>query len=218
MIKITDALETILSNSHELSFGFHHNLFNLTQLARFLKPSVAAKTKKEISESALLMALSRLQRKRGPLTRKKAEQYQVERVTLHTGLYLATYAKSHENHAAVATLYKRLQRDGEYMAISEGTSEITIIIEQHRVLETRQLIPQKPIVERRGAVSLGIRFHKKYLNVPGFIHRILQSLSLQNINVLEISSTATELAVYIDEGDKHLALDTILSSFGKRRV
>ena len=213
MIKITDALKAIISENSELSFGLHHGLFNLTQLARFLKPHVSARTKKEISEAALLMAISRLQRKRGSAPKKDSEPYLVERVSLHTGLYLATYVKSSDNHAAVASLYKRAQRDGGYMVISEGISEITIVIEQQHLAEIRQLLTQKPIVERKGAVSLGIRFNKKYLNVPGFIQRILQSLSLQNINVLEISSTATELAVYLDDRDRHLALDTILASF-----
>jgi len=41
---------------------------------------------------------------------------------------------------------------------------------------------------------------------------------MQNINILELSSTMTEIAVYVDPKDTQLALATIINSFRRPRA
>jgi aspartokinase len=217
MIKITDIIESTITQSRELSFGFSQGLFNLSQLARFLKPIVVAKAKKDISEKALLMALSRMQRKKTSIKIKEGDPFFVEHVSLNTGLSIVTFLKNSTNHAAVVHLYKKVQKSGGYMTISEGMSEITVIVEQGYIDDVYELFPDKPLIEKKGAISLGIRFHKRYLQVPGYLYKVLQALTLQGINIWELSSTATEVSVYLDARDTHLALDTILGSFRQRK-
>ena len=96
MIKITDIIESTIIQSRELSFGFSQGLFNLSQLARFLKPIVTAKAKKDISEKALLMALSRMQRKKTSLRIKEDDPFFIEHVSLNTGLSIVTFSKNRE--------------------------------------------------------------------------------------------------------------------------
>ena len=217
MIKITDIIESTIIQSRELSFGFSQGLFNLSQLARFLKPIVTAKAKKDISEKALLMALSRMQRKKTSLRIKEDDPFFIEHVSLNTGLSIVTFSKNSANHSAVIQLYKKVQKSSGYMTISEGMSEITVIIEQIYIEDVYQFFSDKPLIEKKGAISLGIRFHKRYLQVPGYLYKVLQALTLQGINIWELSSTATEISVYLDARDTHLALDTILGSFRQRK-
>lgn len=217
MIRIHDALEDIIYGNQELSFGYHHGLFNLTQLARFLKPLVAARVKRSVSEKALLMALSRMQRSRPSSQPALQSELAVERVSLHSSLHVMTFYKNRDNHSAVGALYRRVQKADGYMTVSEGTSEITIIVESAFQDLIRELFKEKPIAERKGVVSVGVRFHKKYLEVPGYIYKILQVLALQSVNILELSSTATELVIYIDQKNTQVAMDTIVSAFRPSR-
>ena len=60
MIKISDAILAVIRGNTFLEFGVHHQLFNQTQLARYLQPFVAARSHKEPKASAIAMALSRL--------------------------------------------------------------------------------------------------------------------------------------------------------------
>jgi len=60
MIKISDAILSIIKGNAFLEFGVHHQLFNQAQLARYLQPFVAARTQKEPSTNAIAMAYSRL--------------------------------------------------------------------------------------------------------------------------------------------------------------
>jgi aspartokinase len=218
MNKTSDVLESVITSNPELLFGFNHGLFNLTQLASFLKPIVAARAKREVSEKALLMALSRMQRQRSETPTKRTADFAIERVSVNTDLYIATFYKSRENHSAVVSLYKQVHKQDGYMSVSESSSEITVIVEDEFHEAIKQLFPTKPLAECRGAVSIGIRFHKRYLNVPGYLYKVLQVLTLQNINILELSSTMTEISVYVDPKDTQLAMATIINSFRRQRA
>jgi aspartokinase len=218
MKKTSDVLESVISSNAELFFGFNHGLFNLTQLATFLKPIVAARAKRDVSDKALLMALSRMQRQRSSPATKRGVDFAIERVSVNTDLYIATFYKNRENHTAVVSLYKQVHKRDGYMSVSESSSEITVILDEEFQDAMRELFPTKPLAEHKGAVSIGIRFHKRFLQVPGYLYRVLQVLTLQNINILELSSTMTEIAVYVDQRDTQLALATIINSFRRRRA
>jgi aspartokinase len=65
--------------------------------------------------------------------------------------------------------------------------------------------------------SVGVKFHEKFIEVPGLLYMILQVVTMQHINIVELASTATEVIIYIDQKDIYLAFDAILSKFGKPR-
>ena len=46
-----DAVEAIIEANPALTFGIHHRLLNLTKVSRFLRPSVEAQTRKEVSDA-----------------------------------------------------------------------------------------------------------------------------------------------------------------------
>lgn len=217
MIKINSVIEQVIAQNREIGFGFHHGLFNLTQLTKFIQPMVSAKAKRSVSEKAILMALSRMRRRKAALDLKTMAEFTVDRISLNTGLYIATFFKNRENQAAVVNLYRRIHKIDGYMTVSEGVNEITVIVENRAAELVRDLFIEKPLVERTGIVSVGIRFHKRYLNVPGYIYKIFQVLTLQNINLWEFSSTATELIIYIDQKDSQVAIDTLIHAFRQKR-
>ncbi len=214
MKTLSTALDEILLSSPELRYGFSNGLFNLSQLARFVKPLVEARTKKEIRESSLVMALSRRARKEGKARRNAGSaHYQVEHLSVLSGLTVMTLYRTEENHRATELIYSKLNRVGSYLTLSEGSSEITLIFDsQHRSLVS-SILPHKPKLVRDEVASLSVRFHPRYIEVPGFLHKILEQIALQGINLIELASTATELIVYIRETDIRLAFDTILRGF-----
>ncbi|MCP4606727.1 MAG: hypothetical protein GY847_40500, partial [Proteobacteria bacterium] len=46
--------------------------------------------------------------------------------------------------------------------------------------------------------------------------QLIQQVALQNINVIEVASTATEFNVYVRSKDVRLAFDSIYQRFSKR--
>lgn len=214
MNTLSSALDEIFQASPELQFGFLNGLFNLTQLAKFIRPMAEARTKKEVKETTIVMALSRRARAAAKAKRlANLPRYKVEHISVLSGLTVMTIYRTDENHRATEAVYSKLKRIGSYLTLSEGSSEITAIFEsKHRQLVSG-LLPQKPKLVRDQVASLSVRFHPKYIEVPGLLHKILEQISLQGINIIELASTATELILYIREDDIRLAFDTILKGF-----
>jgi len=59
-------------------------------------------------------------------------------------------------------------------------------------------------------------FDERYLKVKGILFQLMEEIALQNINVIEIASTATEFSIFLREEDVQLAFDAIFNRFSRR--
>jgi len=212
MNRISDALESIVSNNPLLQFGITHQLFNLSQLSKYLNPQIVARTKKEVKDSALLMALSRYQRSEQK-KRKGSEAFVVKKLSVNSGLAIATFSKTPEIHRAINEFYRKVQSAQGFFTLSEGVTQITAIFDAEHLALRKKLIREKAIREYSDVGSLSVRFDDRYLETPGFLYLVLQQLYLQNLNILELTSTATELILFLKEEDVRLAFDTLYQRF-----
>lgn len=212
MIKISEAIKEILNKNEFLQFGFHYKLFNLSKLADFIKPQLQARTKKEIKTSAITMTLSRIQKYKIRIN-KNSEEYATENITVYSNLCTMTFLKSREIHAKINRLYEKIQKQKGYITISEGVDEITIIFESKFLHEIKNTIDEKPTHKRENIAAIGIKFNEKYGEIPGLIHFLVQHFMIQNINIIEIASTHTEIFFYVDQRDIKLAFDTLFNRF-----
>jgi len=63
---------------------------------------------------------------------------------------------------------------------------------------------------------VGVAFDERYLKVKGILFQLMEEIALQNINVIEIASTATEFSIFLREEDVQLAFDAIFNRFSRR--
>ncbi len=213
MHKISIALTEIIDTNPLLKLGLYHRILNLTQLSKLLKPLIEIRTKKELqSSSALIMALSRLQLE---YTKKilPIEKFSITNITVYSNLYTATYFKNQKFLQHIAKVYHDIQEQNGYITLSQGTNEITIIIDEKSVPIIKKIITSKPINATDHISALSIKFDQKHYDTPGLLYYFLQQTSLQGINIREISSTFTEIIVYVDEKDITLLFDTIHTQF-----
>ena len=213
MNKASYALLEIIEANPLLQRGLRERLMNLSQVARFLHPLLEARTKKEMQVQSIIMALSRLQRTYQKRSIERRVQYKLKNIALHSDLIILSYQKSKDVYRALQTVYSKILNAAGFITITEGVSEITIILEdRHREL-AEKTVPAKPTHQRSRLASLGLKFDETYLTFPGLFHFIFQQLYLQNINIAEIASTTTELIIYLDEKDIQLAFDTLYKRF-----
>ncbi len=212
MIRISETLRDIVKGNPFLEFGVHHGLFNLTQLARYLQPQVEARAMKEVQVSAITMNLSRLQRRLAPAT-PAPERFVIDNVTIHSGLSTVTYPRNPEVQAKLNALYNRIHEEGGFCSLSQGLRELTAIFESRFRPELGQQIRQPPLYEHERLASVGVQFGARYADIPGMLYMLLQRVTLQNINLIEITSTYTEIIFFIDETDTRTVFDTLFQSF-----
>lgn len=212
MIRISTALGLICGGNQFLQFGLNQRLLNLAQVASFIRPLIEARTKKQIRESSLVMALSRYQRNL-PSKAYAPKAFQIERLTVQPGLALISLVRSEAAHAQSVKLYNRVQQDGGFLTITEGGEEITIIFEAGYRSAAKSLYSLPLVMQDDDLAALRIKFSKKYLTKPGFLFAVLQALAFQNINLVEVASSATEFILYVSNKDVGLAFDTLFNQF-----
>ncbi|MFA7681663.1 MAG: hypothetical protein WCX61_01385 [Candidatus Peribacteraceae bacterium] len=213
MIRLSDAINDVISGNPLLQFGLQNRLFNLSNLAGFLQPHIEVRTKKDLNTNTIVMALSRMQRQMKNGTSNLGD-FKIENLTIHTGLCTLTYTKTEEADRAIRNLYTAVQKKNEYITISEGINQITVIVDASHAEKLESFIAHKPLFKHMNIASLNIQFNAKHTyETPGFIYMMLQQLMLQNINLVEISSTFTELILYLDESDTRVAFDTLYHLF-----
>lgn len=212
MISISTALQDIIKGNPFLEFGFHHGLFNLTQLAKYLQPLIEARAKKETQVTAITMNLSRLQGKIRTNT-PKPEKFAIDAVNINSGLSALTYQKAPELHGQLNQLYSQVHSEGGFCSLSQGMHEITLVVESRYRPWLAANCSQKPIADYAHVAAVTVRFSKAYVDVPGMLYMLLQRVTLQNINLIEIASTYTEIMMFIDEADTRTIFDTLFHSF-----
>lgn len=212
MLSLSSILPQIVLGDPILQYGLQHRLFNLSQLARHIRKHVEVRAKKPVSESAILMALSRYQKQLRKIS-PKAEQFKIAKLTVHTSLAVFSFDKTKDVLHAVNALHKFVLDKGGYLTISEGTFEITVIVGTDFAPMIHKYLGRKIKYKHDRISALVIHFPPKYIAVPGLLCIILQQVMLQGINVLEVASTYTEFVLYIDEGNTQLAFDTLYRLF-----
>lgn len=216
MLKISDAVEAIITENPSLNFCFHQRLLNLSQLARYIQPAVATRARKEASDSAILMALSRLQSKRLGHAPKAQRPLHLNKLTVHSGLCTLTFVNHPEVHRNLTSLISEIRSTGGFITLSEGIGEVTIILDESNFPLAHRLSSNKPTFINRNIASVSMKFAADLLAGPGVLYQILQQVTLQNINVIEVVSTATEFFIYMTEEDAEVAFESLYRRFGKR--
>lgn len=212
MQSLSGILPQIVLSDPILQYGLQHRLFNLTQLAKHIHRHVEVRAKKSVSQSAILMALSRYQKQLRKIA-PKAEQFKIEKLTVHTGLSVFSFEKTQDVLRVVNQLHALALTKSGYVTISEGTTEVTVIVDVVFAQMLRKHLGRRIKHENRKISALVIHFPAKYIAVPGLLCIILQQVMLQGINVLEVASTYTEFVLYIDESRTQLAFDTLYRLF-----
>ncbi|MBI3618645.1 hypothetical protein HY213_01255 [Candidatus Peregrinibacteria bacterium] len=216
MLTLSAIVPEIVGSHPFLQYGVQHRIFNLSQLAKHIRPLVELRAKKHVTESAIVMALSRHQRRASKVGMRQ-EEFHIEKLTVHTGLCTFSYTKTDDLPRKVHQLHTAVLRKSGYITLSEGTREITVIVDAAYAPLVRTLVGPHPKYFHARIAAVGVHFSARYVDVPGPLCIILQQIWLQHINVREVASTLTEFVLYIDEANTKLAFDTLYQLFGQKR-
>lgn len=212
MVTIASAVESIVAASQVLRTGLHHGILNLSQVARWIHPLVESRTQKDVTASAIVMALSRLQRAIDQPD--DTTRFRADRINLQTGLAAATYPRQPDVQEGAVRVFAEVHGRGEYMTVTEGMREIMVIVEESRLPLLEALIPTPPVDRHGDLASISVSLKRRDLPRPGVLYQILEPLALQNISLVEITSTTTEFHIYVARADAMVAMDSLFRMFG----
>lgn len=212
MIKVSSALKELIQKNNFLEFGLSEGLLNLSTTAKWLKPLIEVRTKKEVSTSAILMSLSRqtLEQKK---IKPRLQEFKLDSINIKSSLTELTYQNNPENRKKILDFIQKSHEKTSHLTSSFGTNEITIIFPTEKVSSIKARIPEHPIFEKSELTALSIEFKPEYVLAPYLLYYLIQQITLQNINIWEMTSTYTEITFYLEEKDVKLAFETIYRQF-----
>ena len=213
MSRVNKSLDQALQANDFLLYGMQNELLNLKQVARFLQASISESLGRAMSVEAVHMALSRWksQQASGSTSFPKTNIFQ--RLFVHNDLCVVSFPKTAEVHEQIGHLLGRINDEEGYFSMTQGTSEITSIFDKSYLRDLKELVSTRPRRIHNDACGVGLRFKKEFLDTPGLIYKTLEQIYLKQISMIELSSTHSELNLYVRPEDARKAMDVLYYKF-----
>lgn len=214
MIKISTIVTDIVYQSDFALEGLRKGCLNLSAYAELIKPLVEEATKKSVTKSSIVIAMSRLSRqleKAEPL----APNFKLQNLSTTSGLFEAAFGTSPEARKRLMGLQVDPAFQGDhFINISMGLSEISLVAaakDKNYILN--EMKPRKPrsLVEDLGAIRVHI--DSETYNTPNVLYSLLKIMAIAEINIQSFTAAFSELTFVMKESDVKAAFLLLHDNF-----
>lgn len=202
MPSIAQIVEDLVIQQPFLADALQRGLLNYGALADHLLPGVQQETKRVVKHAAVMMALRRLA--------EKLEQHDLQPPSFHdadiairSNLFELTVQNTRRAFDRVHDYRRTINYDrGELLTITQGLHELTIISNKHHLPALHNLLKEEHIKNVTEELSLlTIKIPEEALGTPGYFYTLTKALAWENINIIEIVSTLTEMTFALADRD-----------------
>lgn len=150
------------------------------------------------------MALRRLAEKlETELIKKTSFQFKETDVTIKSDLVEFTVQKSATVINSIRKIYDSVDfSKGDFLTMTQGVYEITLIFNKKYKNKFAKIFEEEKIIKTIDSLaSVTIKIPIDVVETVGFFYIITKALNWENINIIEIVSTLTELTFIVKEDD-----------------
>ena len=212
MVTVSHLTEKIIEKKPFLEDALAKGIINYVALAENLKPEIEKELKKKIKTSAIMMALRRLSEKLEKNFIKQAQvRFKETDITIKSDLFEITLLKSPSNIKNIKRIYDLIDSSrGDFLTITQGMYEITIISHKKYKNKMEKILEEEKVIKNIDNLSsLTIKIPISAVEQIGLFYVITKSLNWENINIIEIVSTLTEMTFILKEDKTSQAFNTI---------
>ena len=206
MIKISTVVQELVETSPFLTEALQEGLINVSALARRLQPDVAKRLGKEVRESAIVMAINRLQFGELVYVNRGLKQFfsQISDIGVRSNLVDFTFQNSVTLYQGIGRLLQLINHRyaNSFYSFSQGVSETTVIVTDAVQEEVHQLFAREVLQSKRQNLSaITLMLPKENRQLYGVYYYILKELAWKGINLVELISTSNEFTVLVSSED-----------------
>jgi hypothetical protein len=204
MHSIAHKVEQIVSESAFLTEGLTLGLINLSELARQLRPRLETDLWKPVGQAAVVMALRRLA-ERLPNGGGKAPPIlctpRMGELTTRNALSISTFRLSDRSHECQRQLLALAEpHAGMYVTVTRGVHEMLVVSNR----PVAHLVDQAFGTERQLArvdnlTALTLQLNPDARGTPGIYHAVLKQLAWDQISVINMMCTFSELTILLEQ-------------------
>ena len=209
MTNISDKVKVLLDNDFIIRRCLFQNILSLRALSRHIIKEINLEQK---NMDAIMSAIRRYKKdnktKETQRTQKIISDVSIKTKDRILDVYLS---KNKEIQAKIIELNRHIDFEkGEILRIIQAEQGIRLIIEDKNFKHFSDIFNKKDIISiNRNLTEINIQFSLHAAKTPGIIALISSSLNSENINIVEIMSSAPELIILLDQKDLIKALSTL---------
>ena len=221
MTTIANIVQKIVRNKPFLEEALARGLINYASLAETLESEIEKELDKKVQISAIVMALRRFAEKlEQKIIKKSSFQFKESDLTIKSDLIEFTVQKSSTMINCIKKLYEFVDfGKGDFLTITQGVYELTLITNKKYKNKFEKVFENEKIIKTiESLASVTIKIPIDIVETVGFFYIITKALNWENINIVEIVSTLTELTFIVKEDDAPRAFKVLKELIGESKI
>ncbi len=211
MVTIAHIVEKYIEERPFIQEALARGIINHAALAEELMPDIDKEMKKQVKFSAVNMAIRRLSEKLSSSFINKTHFDKSSNITLRSGLVAFDIYKRTDVQAYLKKIYETVNiNSGDFLTITQGLNEVFVISNKKHEKKILELMPKKYLkTSYRDLASLTIHIPESSVEVPGLFYLATRALLWENVNIMDIISTVTEMTFIIKEKETTKAFEAL---------
>ena len=203
MVTVSHFVEKIIEQKPFIQEALSSGIINNAALAEQMLPEIEKELKKKVKFSAVNMAIRRLSEKLEQSFIVKAKFDKNSDITVKSDLIEITVYKLEDVQKYVGELYNIVDfKGGDLLTITQGLHEVMVITNQRYEKKILKLFPKRIIKKSiKNLSSLTINIPEESFENVGLFYIVTRALNWENISIVDIVSTFTEMTFIIKEKD-----------------
>lgn len=210
MITISNAVKNAIYENPFFYESISQGLSNFSQIAKLIHKDIEQVVQKQVKIQSIIVSLSRLSKSLKSKSFVKTIKANLNDVSIKTPISEFILEKNPENIQKIAKLNKLKEK---LLGIIIGETEINIVCSQSYARTIRESLKIKRELPNLAIIT--VHFNEKLVHIPGLLYYITGLLFTNNINIVEIISTYTELNILIEPKNLQKTANLLLNQLNK---
>lgn len=214
MDRLSKVIEKLINQSPFIQEAIAEGLINISSLARKLNPEIEKITGKNVSDSAIIMAIKRMPPGPNQKIEKRIKNFMTELgdLIVRSNLIKFTfknYIGISQDQAKFLSSIKDISDN--FYTVSRGVSETTLITNvqfAEKILDTFE--KEALISEMDNLSSITMKLPEVNTEISGVYYYILKKIAWEGINLAEVISTTNEFTVVVETKAVSHAFSTLM--------
>lgn len=202
MDRLSKVIEKLINQSPFIQEAITEGLINVSSLARKMSPDIQKITGKEVSDSAIIMAIKRMPPGTNQKIERKIKNFMADLgdLIVRSNLVKCTY----NNYVGILQdqskfLVQINDISDNFYTVSRGVAETTIITNDQFKDKLKSVFNAEYLIsESSDLSSITMKLPQVNTEISGVYYYLLKKLAWEGINLSEVISTTNEFTIVVD--------------------
>lgn len=202
MDRLSKVIEKLINQSPFIQEAITEGLINISSLARKLNPDIERITGKEVSDSAIIMAIKRMPPGTNQKIERRIKNFMADLgdLIVRSNLVKCTfnnYVGISQDQAKFLNQIKDVSDN--FYTVSRGVAETTLITNEQFKEDILSVFNQTQLIAQSSNLSsITMKLPPINSEISGVYYYLLKKLAWEGINLAEVISTTNEFTVVVD--------------------